>query len=255
MVLEIKEHIRLGKLEEALEIFSKFTNDPNHPLHNDSILLSRRYYKSENDYLKGVYSQPDFIIELNKISESALKSINSSKIDNDETKESEIAQKNTPKFENKISRNVKDKDRYHNYADEKKQFEIYISKIIELKRTSYKFAQPRFDTGVTQYVRKASYEIVEFYELALNKLSQFYPYNHFGSNSKEYFSEKISSRYNWHRNVLETDGVGQNGTIVHIMVGGAVMKDLDDMIKDMVFPLSLKYSADYKFWKKNWDEK
>ncbi len=45
MVLEIKEHIRLGKLEEALEIFSKFTNDPNHPLHNDSILLSSRYYK------------------------------------------------------------------------------------------------------------------------------------------------------------------------------------------------------------------
>jgi len=90
MVLEIKEHIRLGKLEETLEIFSKFTNDPNHPLHNDSILLSSRYYKSENDYLKGVYSQSDFIIELNKISESALKSINSSKIDNDETKESEI---------------------------------------------------------------------------------------------------------------------------------------------------------------------
>ncbi|MBK7289185.1 MAG: hypothetical protein IPI78_02430 [Chitinophagaceae bacterium] len=81
--------------------------------------------------------------------------------------------------------------------------------------------------------------MVDFYEEVLIELSTFYPKGHFNNlTPKNYFSELISSKYLWHRLVLEPR-LGTGGTIVSTMTGGNVMTDLKEMIIDMVNALLL----------------
>ena len=114
-------------------------------------------------------------------------------------------------------------------------------------------AQTKWDTGITATMNQGNYDMVDFYEEVLIELSTFYPKQHFDNkNPKKYFSEHISSRFLWHRLVLEPSGVGTGGTIVSTMTGGCVMSDLKEMVLDLVNALVFPYDIDEKFNFKKW---
>ncbi|QEC66311.1 HNH endonuclease [Panacibacter ginsenosidivorans] len=135
------------------------------------------------------------------------------------------------------------------------RFKNYVYKVAEIKKTVFKYATPDLDTGITNVVRQTYYEIIDFYEEILNELASFYPSNHFdGGDSKKYFNKLIATRFHWHRLKVETYGVGNGGTMVHVFVGAAVMSDTNEMIKDIVRYLAeFKFTIDYKNWENNWD--
>lgn len=142
-----------------------------------------------------------------------------------------------------------------NYEHEKTQLENYLLKIAEIKKTVYKYAEPKFDTGITTIVNDAAYEVIDFYEEILNEFAKFYPYNHFDNDPKKFFNEKIASCFNWHREINETYGIGRGGTMVSVIVSDCVMAEVDIMVKDMASALIMKYGIDFKNWYTLWDEK
>jgi hypothetical protein len=150
----------------------------------------------------------------------------------------------------------------NNYRDEflitkeqeEKRLENYLQKIVEIKKTVYKFAQPNWDTGVTMTMNQASYDIVDFYEEILNELSSFYPYKHFEEEPKKYFNELISAKYKWHRHIRETFGFGRNGTIVSTMAAGIVIVEVDKMVVEMVAELDIKYEICFRKWLTKWNK-
>ncbi len=252
MVEEIKKLIGDGKTKEALASFSSFTSDENHPLYNDSILLSSRYNKLTIEFYKANISNQDLISETNKISEMLLKLLDANVL---VYKSLEVKEyKNQKSGRNSVEYlSIEQKSR--NYREAKQKFELYISKIIELKETYYKFAKFGWNTGKTSSMNNASKDIIELYEDIINKLSEFYPQDHFTETPKTYFNGKIVASFDWHRKVFETEGIGLNGTIVSTMVRGSVIHDLDQMIQDIIIALSLKYDVDLTEWKEKWNKK
>ena len=143
--------------------------------------------------------------------------------------------------------------------DDPKILKEYLGKILIINKAQLIIAQTKWDTGITATMNLGNYNMIDFYEEVLIELSTFYPKGHFNKpNLKEYFSELISNRFLWHRLVLESDGVGNNGTIVSILAGGNVMEDLKNMVIDMVIPLFDSYQLDeqidFNNWKAEWLE-
>ena len=115
----------------------------------------------------------------------------------------------------------------------------------------------KWDSGITSEMNQGNYDMIDFYEEVLIELATFYPKNHFdGKSPKKYFNELISSRFLWHRLVLEPQGVGTGGTIISTITGGNVMEDLKRMIVDMVNALLLPYEIEEKIdlnrWREEW---
>ena len=255
MVKGIKNFISEGKIKEALNLFSDFTSDEKHPLHNDSILLNSRFSIATIEHDRGNKPDSEFNSEVNKINKSLLSFISTTN-DNSVLAGNNLLEKVNSQIHNKNpEEQLSLEQQSRNYKEEKNKFELYISKIIELRETYHKFAKFGWDTGKTSSMNNASKEIVELYEEILNKLSSFYPDGHFTENPKTYFKTKISSRYDWHRKVFETYGVGKNGIIVSTMVAGAVMYDMEEMVNNIVIALSTKYNVSLNEWKENWNKK
>lgn len=143
--------------------------------------------------------------------------------------------------------------------DDPKVLEEYLEKILIINRAQLTIAQSKWDTGITITMNQGCYDMIDFYEEVLIELSTFYPKGHFNKkHPKEYFNELISSRFLWHRLVLEPDGNGNGGTIVTTLAGGNVMEDLKRMVIDMVSSLLHPYEIDEQInldnWKKEWLE-
>lgn len=131
----------------------------------------------------------------------------------------------------------------------------YLDKILLVNQVQLTIAQTKWDTGITAVMNQGNYDMIDFYEEVLIELSTFYPNGHFNKKTpKEYFSELISSRFLWHRLVLEPEGAGTGGTIVSTMTGGYVMKDLMKMIVDIVNSLLFPYEIDEQIDLSNWRE-
>jgi hypothetical protein len=128
----------------------------------------------------------------------------------------------------------------------------YLYKISEIKSTVYKFSRAKWESGTTLSMNDAYYEVIDFYEEILSELSIFYPNNHFEGDSKRFFNELISSKYKWHKYIIDTFGLGRNGTMVSTMVASVVMSEIDSMIKEMAYELSTKYEFDFKKWELEW---
>jgi hypothetical protein len=131
----------------------------------------------------------------------------------------------------------------------------YLDKILIIHQAQLTIAQTKWDSGVTANMNQGNYDIIDFYEEVLIELSTFYPKGHFnGQTPNNFFSELISSKFQWHRLVLEPEGAGTGGTIVSTMTGGQVMYDLKNMIVDMVNSLLLPYEIDKQIDLNNWRE-
>ncbi len=133
----------------------------------------------------------------------------------------------------------------------------YLDKILIIHQAQLTIAQTKWDTGITAVMNQGNYDMVDFYEEVLIELSTFYPKGHFNNQTpKNYFSELISSRFIWHRLVLEPQGVGTGGTIVSTLTGGNVITDLKEMIIDMVnsllWPYEIEEQIDLNKWREEW---
>lgn len=133
----------------------------------------------------------------------------------------------------------------------------YLDKILIVHQAQLTIAQTKWDTGVTMVMNQGNSDMVDFYEEVLIELSTFYPKGHFNNQTpKNYFSELISSKYLWHKLVLEPQGIGTGGTIVSTMTGSNVMTDLKEMIIDMVnallWPYEIQEQIDFDKWREDW---
>jgi hypothetical protein len=133
----------------------------------------------------------------------------------------------------------------------------YLQKILIVHNAQLTIAQTKWDTGVTATMNQGNFDMVDFYEEVLIELSTFYPKGHFNNLSpKKYFNEIISSKFLWHRLILEPNGVGTGGTIVSTMTGGKVMNDLRQMVVDIVnsllFPYEIDGQIDLNIWRDEW---
>ena len=133
----------------------------------------------------------------------------------------------------------------------------YLDKILIIHQAQLTIAQTKWDSGVTAVMNQGNYDMIDFYEEVLIELSTFYPKGHFNSKTpNNFFSELISSKFQWHRLVLEPEGAGTGGTIVSTMTGGHVMDDLKNMIVDMVnsllFPYEIDKQIDLNNWRAEW---
>jgi len=106
-----------------------------------------------------------------------------------------------------------------------------LQSLPDLKAVAYQTAQAGWDTGTTIEMRKASYDLVDFYEYVWLKLAEFYPNKHFGKGgATAYIRNYIRERYKFHWAKHEPSGVGTGGTIVGVITGGDVVNDLDRLI-------------------------
>jgi hypothetical protein len=133
----------------------------------------------------------------------------------------------------------------------------YVDKILIIKKAQLTIAKKKWRTGITATMNQGCSDMIDFYEEVLIELSTFYPKGHFNKkHPKEYFNELISSKFLWHRLIIETDGIGNGGTIVSTVAGGNVMNELQRMVFDMVSSLSnpygLKGLISLNIWKKEW---
>ncbi len=132
----------------------------------------------------------------------------------------------------------------------------YLDKILIVHDEQLEISQDKWDSGVASEMIQGNYDMIDFYEKVLIELATFYPENHFiGKSPNKYFNELISSKFLWHRLVLEPQGGGAGGTIVNTMTGGNVMEDLKRMIVDMVDALLLSYEIEGKIDLNRWREK
>jgi hypothetical protein len=136
----------------------------------------------------------------------------------------------------------------------------YVRTLPALRRGAYANARPEWDSGVTGRMVEATYQVIDVFQEALVTLAAYYPAGHFDRDDpRDYFSELIATRFRWHRYHAEPHGKGRNGTIVHTMVAGSVLADVEQMVKDMVVSLMLDWSVPeeddlFNVWRAEWDD-
>lgn len=130
----------------------------------------------------------------------------------------------------------------------------FIKSLPKLKAVVLENAGEGWDTGVTSEMRDASYDVTAFLEYAWLRIAEFYPDRHWGGQSaRDYIQTYIQGRYAFHWSKHEPGGPGTGGTIVGILTGNDVIKDLESLISDTVGAL-LGYNDDFDFvtWKREW---
>lgn len=104
-------------------------------------------------------------------------------------------------------------------------------------------------------MRKATYDVVDFYELIWLKLAEFYPVKHFGKDgAAAHIKSYIRERYKFHWAKHEPGGPGTGGTIVGVLTGGDVMQDLDRLIVETATAVvGYRDDFDFKAWHARWE--
>lgn len=126
----------------------------------------------------------------------------------------------------------------------------------EVKAVAYATARAGWDTGTTIEMRKASYDVVDFYEFIWLRLAEFYPSKHFGSDgASAYIRQYVRDRYKFHWAKHEPNGVGTGGTIVGVLTGGDVLNDLDHlMVETATAVVGYRDDFDFDSWLKRWND-
>lgn len=129
----------------------------------------------------------------------------------------------------------------------------YVKTLPARRAALHKIAHLGWDTGRTSDMVSASSDYVAALEAILMKLGEFHPQGKFSGESHRFFSEQISARYAWHWACAEPEGPGTGGTIVRVLVSGAVISDVERMVEDMAYPLvGMNEDFDWLKWKGEW---
>lgn len=121
---------------------------------------------------------------------------------------------------------------------------------------AYALSRPKWDSGVTASMLDGTSDVIDVVQQLLIHLAAWYPPRHFdGKSARDYISTYIASRAVWHRAVAEPAGVGTGGTIVSVMVGASLLKDLEEAVCDVVSGLvGYGDSFDFLAWKSAWEK-
>ena len=130
----------------------------------------------------------------------------------------------------------------------------YINALPEFRLALLAQAQPKWATGEAGTMARAYWDYNDSITGILITLSDYYSTRHFTNQSpQEYFSEIISSRAGWYRTVAEPAGPDTGGRMVGLTAAEGVTADLEKMVEDMVFFLTLgERSFDRDSWLKRW---
>jgi len=130
----------------------------------------------------------------------------------------------------------------------------YINSLPIFKKSLLQQAQSKWDTGITTTMVQANYDYIDSLTGILVTIANYYTPQQFGDQEpQEYFSDIISSRFQWHRIISEPHGPGTGGTIVNVTCGASVISDVEKMIEDMVMALvGYDDEFDWQNWPKKW---
>lgn len=131
----------------------------------------------------------------------------------------------------------------------------YVNSLPGYRMGLRKKLEPVLATGVTARVVEASYNYIDALQGILVTMAGFYPEGNFnGEDPHRYFSEQVAARFSWHRSHTEPEGPGTGGTIVNILVVGAVVSDVEKMVEDMANSLvGYDDRFDWKSWPSLWN--
>jgi hypothetical protein len=107
----------------------------------------------------------------------------------------------------------------------------YIESIPDTMKRAYAFAQPDWNTGATNVVAQATYQLVHVAERLWIGLSAWYPPNQFNNKSApQYIDDYIASRYDLRYALMEPNGPRTSGTMIRPMVAYGVLRDIQELI-------------------------
>lgn len=126
----------------------------------------------------------------------------------------------------------------------------------ELKAMACRNAQVGWDNGTPSEMRKATYDVVDFYVFIWLKLAEFYPVKHFDKGgASAYIKRYVRERYKFHWGKHESDGPGTGGTIVGVLTGSDVMNDLDRLIVETATAvIGYRDDFDLSAWHARWKD-
>jgi hypothetical protein len=138
-------------------------------------------------------------------------------------------------------------------TDEENQVRI-LHTLPDMKRIVYESSAKGWDTGNTIDACEATYDALDFLEFAWVRVAEFYPRKHWdGMDAEQHVKKFIRERYKYHWAKNEPGGPGTGGTIVRVITGGDVMKDLEMKVEEAVSALFMwPDSFDYKVWQNRW---
>ncbi|MGH9828719.1 MAG: hypothetical protein ACREDR_36320, partial [Blastocatellia bacterium] len=132
----------------------------------------------------------------------------------------------------------------------------FLHALPHLRRAAYVAAKLIWDSGISSEMVQGSYDAIDLLERVWIRLAAFYPPNHFGERPAHYFfSDFLTSRFTWHRQVYEPRGPGSAGTIVTEIVGSNVLEDAANAIAQTVEGLYVGlYLDDFDLaaWRRAW---
>lgn len=237
---------------KSVQIHHIDENPSNNEIENLSVLCLQCH---DNTMIKGGFGRK---LDANQVIKYQLEWIERVKKRKEKADEIASIQSVTGSTENIVIETLENED-FLDYKvhDDPYILDEYLTKINIIHKAQLQIAQTKWDTGITGIMNQGNYDMVDFYEEVLIELSTFYPKGHFDKKTpKEYFGEIISSRFSLHRNILEPDGIGNNGTIVSTLTGGNVMEDLKHLILNMVgahnFGQINEGVFEFLKWKKEW---
>jgi len=130
----------------------------------------------------------------------------------------------------------------------------YINALPAYKQALLTQAKPNWDSGDTGLMVQQNEDYIDLLKGILVTLARYSPAKQFAHQKpNEFFSEFISSRFKWHKIMLEPNGPGTGAPVTNIVCGGSVMADIEIMIENMVVGL-LGHDTlfDIKTWSRRW---
>lgn len=145
----------------------------------------------------------------------------------------------------------------HRINDDPELLIVYIKGLVKLHEVRCSIAKTHWYSGITARLHQGNGELLSFYEAVLNELFTYYPIGHFeGSNSEQFFSELISSKFSWYYMVGEVEWQQPKGVYAPVIVAGCVIDDLSKMVVDVVDHLIHHYCIvdmiSFEDWRRRW---
>lgn len=132
----------------------------------------------------------------------------------------------------------------------------YVNSLPTLLTKAYAIARPRWDSGVTAEMLQGTYDLIDLLVQIMVHLASWFPESHFDEKPADsYFSGFVSNRFIWHRALAEPYGLGTGGTMVGLLVAGAVLSDMTKTVGELVASL-LSEREDFSFvaWQEAWEQ-
>ncbi len=130
----------------------------------------------------------------------------------------------------------------------------FIRSLPTLRVDVYDRAGEKWNTGITSEMHAGNRLVIDFLKDAFVRLAAFYPERRFEDRDPQAFiDDYVTARGEHHNTTLQQGGAG--GTLLGVMVGGAVMADLEDSVSALVAGLAGTTDAlQYALWKTAWEQ-